>query len=404
MMRLSQIAYYQEKNSIKAEKAEKGLPRSIWESYSAFANTFGGLLLLGAEEMPDHTLQISGVQEPERRIQEFWHLANNTEFLSANILSDEKINIQEIDGKKIIGIEIPRAASAYRPVYLGKDPYEGSFRRDRSGVYHCTALEVDGMLRGRKKGRDKRVLGNFTFQNLDRETIARYRQRFAQIHPGHPWLSLTKEEFLEKLGGGQKIEGKWHPTAAGLLMFGEEQAIIREFPSYFLAYRELKEKNHWEDVVLSTSGDWSGNLCDFYSCIHGKMTASFLSFLGPAEMEASPLRKVIREILVNAIIHADYEDSYELRVLKNKDRVVITNPGELGMVKEEAIKHGVQDAKNPILREMFSWIGLGQGTGEGLPMAIALCKKYHLGEIQLQEQLHPDTVTLKLKIQPDCLK
>ncbi len=403
MMRLAQIEYYQEKNSIKAEKAEEGLPHSIWENYSAFANTFGGLLLLGAEELPDHTLQISGIQEPEKKIEEFLDLANNTEFLSANILSHEKINIREIDGKNVIEIEIPRASSAYRPIYLGKDPYKGSYRRDKDGIYHCTALEVDGMLRGREKDRDSRVLENFTFSSLDQETIARYRQKFSQIHPGHPWLLLEKEEFLEKIGGCQKKEGKWHPTAAGLLMFGEEQEIIQEFPSYFLAYQESKEENRWDDVVLSTSGDWSGNLCDFYSCIYGKITAAFLYFLGPAEMEASPLRKVIRELLENAIVHADYEDSYELRIQKDKDMITVTNPGELGMVKEEAMQNGIQDAKNPVLREMFSFIGIGQGIGAGLPMVASLCKKYNLGEIQLQEQLHPDTVTLKLKVRQQSL-
>lgn len=403
MMRLEQIEYYQGKNSMKAEKAEEGFSHSIWENYSAFANTFGGLLLLGAEEMPDHTLEISGVQEPEKKIEEFLDLANNREFLSANILSDEKINIREIDGKNVIEIEIPRASSADRPVYLGQDPYKGSYRRDKGKIYHCTALEVDGMLRGREKDRDSRVLENFTFNSLDRETIARYRQTFSRVHPGHPWLSLTKEEFLEKLGGCKKKEGKWHPTAAGLLMFGEERAIVQEFPFYFLAYQELKDGDHWQDVVLSTSGDWSGNLCDFYSCIYGKITAAFLCFSGPEEMEASLLRKVIQELLENAIVHADYEDSYELRVQKDKDMITVTNPGELSMVKEEAMQDGIENAKNPILREMFSFIGIGQGTGAGLPMAASLCKNYNLGEIQLYEQLHPDTVTLKLKIRQERL-
>ena len=115
------------------------------------------------------------------------------------------------------------------------------------------------------------------------------------------------------------------------------------------------------------------------------------------------MRKVIRELLENAIVHADYEDSYELRVQKDKDMIILTNPGELGMVKEQAMQNGIQDAKNPVLREMFSFIGIGQGIGAGLPMVASLCKEYNLGEIQLQEQLHPDTVTLKLKIHQESL-
>ena len=91
---------------------------------------------------------------------------------------------------------------------------------------------------------------------------------------GHPWETLNDEQYLEKIGAAAIYEedGKIHPTAAGLLMFGEEYRIVREFPEYFLDYREMLDPSiRWTDRLQSGSGDWTGNLFDFYFRVYNKL-------------------------------------------------------------------------------------------------------------------------------------
>lgn len=70
------------------------------------------------------------------------------------------------------------------------------------------------------------------------ESVRSYRQRMRLSRPGHVWESLENEEFLLKLGAvGIGSDGKKHPTSAGLLMFGNEYDIVREFNAYFSIIR-----------------------------------------------------------------------------------------------------------------------------------------------------------------------
>ena len=74
MIDFSKIEQYRENNRIEAKKALGGLPKSIWETYSAFANTHGGIILLGVEEWADKSLHTVDLPDPDRLIKEFWDI------------------------------------------------------------------------------------------------------------------------------------------------------------------------------------------------------------------------------------------------------------------------------------------------------------------------------------------
>ena len=118
MIDFENLEKYKENNRIEAKLALGGLPHSIWETYSAFANTLGGIILLGVEEAEDKCLHAVNLPEPEKLIREFWDIINNPKKASVNILSDRDVFIQEVDGDNIVVINVPRAQRSDRPVYL----------------------------------------------------------------------------------------------------------------------------------------------------------------------------------------------------------------------------------------------------------------------------------------------
>ena len=129
------------------KKALGGLPESIWETYSAFANTLGGILLLGVEELPDKTLRCIDLPDPAKLLRRFRELLEDRTKVSANILSEEDLQLHEIDGKHMISIRVPRALRTDRPVYINQDPFSGTYRRNGEGDYRCTSDEIEAMLR-----------------------------------------------------------------------------------------------------------------------------------------------------------------------------------------------------------------------------------------------------------------
>ena len=151
MIDLSNVEAYRENNRIEAKKSLGGLPKSLWETYSAFANTLGGVILLGVEEYKDRSLHPVDLPDPDALIQEFWEILNDPAKVSANILSTAAITWIEFEGKDVIAIEVPQADPKDRPVYVGGDPYTGSYYRSGDGDYRCPREAVQRMLEEARK-------------------------------------------------------------------------------------------------------------------------------------------------------------------------------------------------------------------------------------------------------------
>ena len=151
MLDFDNLQNYRENNRIEAKQALGGLPESIWETYSAFANAEGGIILLGVEELPDKTLHALDLLDPQWLIEDFWAILNDPKMVSANILQPQDVQIHYVHGCSIIAITVPKADADQRPVYIEGDLYRGTYRRCGEGDYRCTTEEIDAMLAEKRK-------------------------------------------------------------------------------------------------------------------------------------------------------------------------------------------------------------------------------------------------------------
>lgn len=232
-MDLEDIASLREGNRLEAKLARGGLPKSMWETYSAFANTAGGTILLGVEEDKDTgELRPVGVSNAQAMLDDLWNAANNPQKVSANVLSDANVSVARTAGVDVIRIDVPRANRRERPVFLNDNP-KRCFRRNHSGDYLCSYGEVQSMMRdAAETSQDLSVMERVEMGELDRGTVESYRRRYRAGHPGHAWNEYGDDMFLRAIGAaGVGADGRLHPTMAGLLMFGVDWRICEELPS-----------------------------------------------------------------------------------------------------------------------------------------------------------------------------
>ena len=379
------------------------LPEDFWPTYSSFANTEGGIVLLGVKESRGR-FSAHGVADVAKVRKELFDALNNRQKVSVNLLSDA--DVREVvmeEGRTVLVIRIPRARRTQRPVHLTTNPFAGhTYRRLNEGDRPLPDDEVKRMLAEQvEDSRDDRILRGYDMEDLDMGTFRAYRQIFANREPGHPWNAAEDREFLRQVGGWRKDRetGESGLTMAGLLMFGEFTAIQEELPHYMLDYQERSEartERRWVDRV-TLDGKWSGNLFDFYRKVYLKLTADLkvpFRLQQGERKDETPVHEALREALANVLVHADYSDRASVLVVKRPDMFGFRNPGLMRIPVEVALLGGEPDCRNRTLHKMFRFVGVGEQAGTGIPKILRGWRTQHWNPPKLYDTPVPYNQTL----------
>ncbi|NCC99126.1 MAG: AAA family ATPase [Bacteroidia bacterium] len=400
-----------ERITFECKKAEDSIPKSVWETYSSFANTIGGTILLGITENLkeinfDKRFYITGVKNPKKMKKDFFDTLNSNK-VNRNILTDEDVDEVVYEGHTLLYIKVPQADYRQRPIYINDNMMNGSFKRNYEGDYHCTEDDVKAMIRdANDSGNDGVLMENFTMDDIDKNTLNAYRNRFRTANQDHVWNDYNDKEFLINMGGYviDRNTSREGLTLAGLLMFGKGLPIRERFDNIRMDYLDLtnlQPDSRWSDR-LTYDGRWENNLYNFFTRVQSKLVNDIkrpFRLEGMERVDDTPVHKAVREALTNLIIHSDYMMTGILKIEKRNDCFVFSNPGSLKLPIMEIYAGGHSKARNPNMQAMLRMIGFGDNIGSGFPTILSAWKKENWRKPILIEKTDLHLVELTLSME-----
>jgi len=400
------IAELRESSEIECKKSKKDLPKDVWETYSAFANTYGGTIFLGLTELKDGSFEVSGVVDAAAIKKRLFDSLNNSEKVSVNLLTDSNVEELDIEGKVVLRITVPKAHRKVKPVYINNNPKLGCYVRHHEGDYRADEEALQRMWA--EKGhepRDAQFLLNYDLNDIDQDTLKRYRQIFQTRQPEHKFNSLDDKEFLRKLGGWKRDRnsGEEGLTLAGLLMFGDGTSIKEYLAHYHLDYIEREDADKSSRYVdrLTLDGSWSGNLYDFYLKVYRKLTTDIkvrFNLESDERKDTTPVHEAIREALVNTLAHADFACHKAITIVKRPDMFGFRNPGLMRIPITKAIEGGESDCRNSAIHDMFRMVGLSERLGSGVNSIFSNWSSQHWQLPKLYELVETEQTLLELRM------
>ncbi len=408
---VSQLLNDRETTEIEFKSAKGGFPNNFWSTYSAFANTHGGTIVLGVKEH-DNLFTLNGLseQDVDKLQKDFWSGAHNKNTINVCLLNNKDVQVATIEGHYIILFQVPQALREQRPVHCAQDAFSGTYRRNHEGDYLCSQNEVRRMFADAdiSQPADSRILKNYSWDDIDIPSLEQYRRLFAIAKPDHPWLTLDNLSLMKKLGGYRKdretgVEGF---TVAGLLMFGKYDAIrdVACVPKYFPDYREIPSdttKTRWIDRVYP-DGLWEANLFQFYRRVLPKLQEVVpmpFRLEGNQRRDDSPGYEALREAFANLCVHADYSEETSLVVFRYPSKIVFSNPGVMLISQYQYYQGGKSVCRNTSLQQMFMMLGSAEKAGSGADKILKGWEHLNWKNPYLVENAQPNEVELIMPLE-----
>lgn len=361
------------KGESKTVEFKETLPNenNIAKTIIAFSNMAGGKIIIGVE---DKTAKIIGINDDQ---------AIDFPDKISNIIHDKchpfilpEIYLEYVDDKKVLVVEV--FPGALKPYYLKeKGKKEGTYIR--VGATNKPA-DIEMIMELERQKRNISFDEELNYElNEDSLDMERLKMDFRDF-TGKEMIfnDLLNLKILKK------EHDKIHPTIGGLLLAGKNN---------YLEYARVKcarfKGNNMDEFIdqkefvgpLYRQVEEAMKFAQIYIAKSGKVVG-----LRRIDRYEVPL-EVIREALVNAVVHRDYSiTGSDIKFAIFDDRIEITSPGALPRSLEiEDIIAGRSEIRNKVIARFFKEIEFIEQWGNGIRKILRLLKDNGLNEPQFHE-------------------
>jgi len=381
-------------------KAGSQIGKSIMETVSAFANEpglDGGYLVLGLQA--DETLferhyRPGGLENPDKIQADFVTRCASM----FNVPVRPQVEVQEVSGKPVMVVYIPESAPTDKPVYLTRKGLpEGAFRRLGPTDHACVDDDLTVLYAGRQmETHDASIIADSDPSDIDSFAIDDYRKMRRTVNPTAEELTWSDEDLLRSLGCVKTVNGQLIPTVAGILLFGTSMALRRCFPMMRIDYIRVPGKQWIENPdhrfdTIEIRKPLLTAIRQIQAAILEDLPKAFSLPEGDIQSTETPTLplRVIREAVVNAVMHRTYRIHGAIQIIRYGNRLEIRNPGH-SLKAEEKLGDPGSETRNPKIAAVLHDVNIAETKGSGIRVMRQLMDENNLVPPTFESTRQPD--------------
>jgi ATP-dependent DNA helicase RecG len=352
------------------------LGQSFFETVCAFSNEpglGGGRIVLGVGKSDEDLFggyEAHGVGDPDKLQQDI--ATGCSEMFNIHIRP--RVIPETHEGETVLIVEVDERAQGDKPVYFRKHGLpKGAWRRIGSTDQSCTDDDMV-VFYGNRQGEsyDLSIMSHADLDDLDPDAIEHYRTLRRKVNPEAEELGYDDLELLRSLHAVRREQDVWKPTLTGLLVFGKRSAHRRELPMVRVDYIRVAGKEWISDATkrFETTVDMRGPLLGLVdrvlAAVMDDLPKGFELSEGQVQAETPTLpARVLREAIVNALMHRSYREHQPTQVIRYSNRIEIRNAG-FSLKNEDSLGQPGSDLRNPNLAAIFHETNTAETKGSGI--------------------------------------